>query len=163
MTHLFALGALHKVNELLYPVLKPTLWNKEFNQGKVLFNADDEKDSIDYDFILSEWARINPDLPKVRKFTPKLKSKLKTLLKNNETNIEELIKVFQLVSVSNFLSGKNSNSWCAKLDWILEDSKSSYQKILAGNYHTSASERIEYAKILNGEVDKIPPKEEKYK
>lgn len=115
--------------------------------------AEKPKDNIDYAMVLSEWKRTNPSLQQPRMFTPKMQQQLRTLLKNNKSSIEELVKVFEAVACSSFLNGKvGKGEWKASLHWLIKDSNNSYQRIINGDFHHGETERYLLDGIFSGVV-----------
>lgn len=119
-------------------------------------NITEEKniDSIDYAYVLSEWKRINPTLLQPRCFTPKMQQQLRNLLKNNKSDLSDLIKTFKIISTSRFLMGANDHGWKATLQWLISDSKGCFQKILMGGFSNSSyAEKESYKAIMESSDD----------
>lgn len=107
---------------------------------------------LDYDAILAEWKNENPNLPSIRLIDAKRQKKILTLLKNNKSNIDEMFKVMRIIGISDFLQGKNDRGWTATFDWLINDTKGCYQKLLAGEYLKTRMEKEDYAGIMRGEI-----------
>lgn len=104
---------------------------------------------IDYDFILSEWKRINPTLLQPRLFTPKMQQQFRCLLKNNKCELADVIKAFRIINTSRFLMGANDRGWKATLQWLISDRNGCFQKILMGGYSLSSyAEKEAYKAIM---------------
>lgn len=105
----------------------------------------------DYIEIHNKWEELNPQLPSIRCFNEKRKKALKTLLKNNNATIDDLYKVFEIISVCSFCQGNNDRKWTATLDWVLNDTKSCFNRLLEGAYAFSESEKQKVQQIVNNE------------
>lgn len=110
-----------------------------------------KKDAIDYDDVKTKWKELNPNLPTVRGFNDKRKKALALLLKNNNATIDDLYKVFKVISVCLFCQGKNDRNWTATLDWILNDTKGCFNRLLEGAYAFSDKEKQKVQQIVNGQ------------
>lgn len=112
-------------------------------------------ESIDYEYIIAEWNRINPDLPRIKRLTPQRKRNIYTCLKKNSATVEDMIKVFKIVNVSSFFHKTTDGyNWRCSLDWIIADNRSQFSKILEGNYCSTYQEKQNYESIMNGEEKK---------
>jgi hypothetical protein len=89
-------------------------------------------------------------LPSIRCFNDKRKKALRTLLKNNNATIDDLYKVFEIISVCSFCQGSNDRGWTATLDWVLNDTKSCFNRLLEGAYAFNDSERQKVQQIVSG-------------
>jgi DNA-binding transcriptional regulator GbsR (MarR family) len=93
-------------------------------------------------WFLEKYHSICVDLPKVIKVTDKRKKSIQKILKSYSP--EDIVKVFELVEQSDFLTGKNDRGWKADLDFIVREDK--FIAILEGKYggkkntHTSLNE-----------------------
>ena len=125
---------------------KPTL-NKIDNKQKI--DNKEKKDNINYDDIKSKWEELNPRLASIRCFNDKRKRLLSTLLKNNNATIEDLYKVFEIISTCSFCQGNNDRKWTATLDWVLNDTKSCFNRLLEGAYAFTNSEKESVKNILS--------------
>lgn len=80
--------------------------------------------------IVKSYHLLCPNLPKVQKLS---ESRIKACNKRLEENgKEELRQVLEMAGSSDFLNGKNSNSFQASFDWIMKPAN--FIKILEGNY-----------------------------
>lgn len=100
--------------------------------------------------IHNKWEETNPNLPSIRCFNEKRKKALRTLLKNNNATIEDLYKVFDIISACSFCQGSNDRGWTATLDWVLNDTKSCFNRLLEGAYAFNDSEKQKVQQIVNG-------------
>lgn len=114
--------------------------------------SDLKNSKLNYDAILAEWKNENPNLPSIRLIDAKRQKKILTLLKNNKSNIDEMFKVMRIIGISDFLQGKNDRGWTATFDWLINDTKGCYQKLLAGEYLKTRMEKEDYAGIMRGEI-----------
>jgi hypothetical protein len=101
--------------------------------------------------IHNKWEELNPQLPSIRCFNEKRKKALKTLLKNNNATIDDLYKVFEIISICSFCQGNNDRKWTATLDWVLNDTKGCFNRLLEGAYAFSESEKQRVQQIVNNE------------
>lgn len=113
--------------------------------------ADLNNSKLDYNAILEQWKKTNPNLSAIRLIDEKRQRKIITLLKNNRSDINELFNVMRIIGISDFLQGKNDRGWTATFDWLINDTKGCYQKLLAGEYLRTALEKNAYDAILRGE------------
>lgn len=127
------------------------------NKNNIMSN--DELDSGVYIEIHNKWEEFNPNLPSIRCFNEKRKKALKTLLKNNNATIDDLYKVLEIISVCSFCQGNNDRKWTATLDWVLNDTKSCFNRLLEGSYAFNESEKRRVQQIVNNEQQM--PKEDK--
>lgn len=112
--------------------------------------------NIDYDEVAQKWEELCPMMPKIQRWSPSRKSKLRSSMKNAGISIDELYKIFRLVATSSFLNGSSQSDWRANFDWLIKSS-SNLIKVIEGNYHNkNTSERLEYEKILRGEITQSP-------
>lgn len=135
--------------------------SEKFRVGKIptLYNIDnkekrdnkEKKESINTDEIKDKWEELNPNLPSIRCFNEKRKKALRTLLKNNNATIDDLYKVFEIISICSFCQGLNDKNWKATLDWVLNDTKSCFNRLLEGAFAFTDREKDLYNKIVAGE------------
>lgn len=108
-----------------------------------------KKENLDYDFIKKEWDRINPNLASIRGFNDKRKTSIKNLLKKNNASVDDLIKAFQIVSISSFCNGSNDRKWKASFDWLINDTKSCFNRLLEGGFTKNRYEKEQYEAIMS--------------
>lgn len=137
---------------------------KKFNRGskETLPNIDNNNDNdkslsnknnnYNFDEINAKWEDINPTLPSIRAFSEKRKKALRTLLKNNNATIDDLYKVFEIISVCSFCQGNNDRKWTATLDWVLNDTKGCFNRLLEGAYAFSDKEKQKVQQIVDGQL-----------
>jgi hypothetical protein len=89
-------------------------------------------EELDIDSVVDFFNYTCTNLPKVGKLTPKRESAIKARVK--EYSLDEIKDVFEIVSKSDFLSGR-STSWKANFDWVLNPNN--FLKIIEGNYANS--------------------------
>lgn len=142
---------------------KPMLYQERYLRDDTIVSDIKQKESvkIDYDYIVQKWAEYCPDMPPILRMTSMRKSKIRTLLAKNQATVDDLIKCFRIVGISNFLQNGLDGSWRADFDWIIRDSKGAFTKILEGVYCKTYQEKLEYERIIKG--DEISPAEDKYK
>ena len=106
--------------------------------------------NIDYEEVAQKWEELCPMMPKIQRWSPSRKSKLRSSMKNAGITIDELYKIFRLVATSSFLNGSSQSGWSANFDWLIKSS-TNLIKVLEGNYHNkNTSERLEYERIISG-------------
>ena len=143
-----------------YPYSK----NEHNNNSNIYSNKEKEIDKsiskkselklCNYIEVRNKWEELNPKLPSIRCFNEKRKRALNTLLKNNNATIDDLYKVFEIISVCSFCQGNNDRKWTATLDWVLNDTKSCFNRLLEGAYAFNESEKERVNSIVSGEVNK---------
>lgn len=141
---------------------KETLLNiyNDNNNDKSLFtNNNAETKQICFVEIKNKWEELNPNLPTIRDFSHKRKKALTTLLKNNNATIDDLYKAFKVISICSFCQGNNDRKWTATLDWLLNDTKSCFNRLLEGAYAFNDNEKREVAKIIGNATTTIEESE----
>lgn len=87
---------------------------------------------VPYQRIMEAYNNICGDyLPRIQKIDGTRQRTVAARFKD-AGSLEELIKVFEIVRESEFLTGRTESGWKAGFDWIMKPSN--YQKILEGNY-----------------------------
>lgn len=127
----------------------PTLYNIDNKQKQ---DNKEKKESINFDEIKAKWEEVNPTLPSIRAFSEKRKKALQTLLKNNNATIDDLYKVFEIISVCSFCQGNNDRKWTATLDWVFNDTKSCFNRLLEGAFAFSNKEKQKVHQIVDGQL-----------
>lgn len=127
------------------------IFNKEEKEDNKLSSQKNELKLGNYIEIHNKWEETNPNLPSIRCFNEKRKKALRTLLKNNNATIDDLYKVFEIIAVCSFCQGNNDRKWTATLDWVLNDTKSCFNRLLEGAYAFSESEKQRVQQIVNDE------------
>lgn len=136
-------------NETTIPYNKHTDSIKEKEDNKLSSQKNELKIGY-YIEIHNKWEETNPNLPSIRCFNEKRKKALRTLLKNNNATIDDLYKVFEIISVCSFCQGSNDRGWTATLDWVLNDTKSCFNRLLEGAYAFNDSEKQKVQQIVSG-------------
>lgn len=112
-----------------------------------------EKDSkIDFSAILKKWKEFLPNLPQPRCLNNKRKDAIRKTLKNNNANVDDLFKAFEIMSVCSFFHGNNSRNWKASFDWLINDTKSCFNRVLEGSYAKSDDEREKCGLLHNDDT-----------
>lgn len=137
-------------SETTIPYNKHTDNNEEKEIDKSISKKNEFK-LCDYIEVHNKWEETNPNLPSIRCFNEKRKKALRTLLKNNNATIDDLYKVFEIIAVCDFCQGNNDRKWTATLDWVLNDTKSCFNRLLEGAYAFSESEKQRVQQIVNNE------------
>lgn len=130
---------------------KPLMYRESYpKSGKKVVIGDKPTDAspLPYDEIADKWAEICVTLPKITRWSPQRKNKLRSALKQAGLSIEDLYKVFRIIACTPFLSGA-SNQFSAHFDWVISKSVT-LQKIYEGFYSKSYQEKRDYERIMNG-------------
>ena len=147
----------HGVVENYTPKNSSTI-NSSTIKEKVIDKSISKKNEFklcNYIEVHNKWEETNPNLPSIRCFNEKRKKALRTLLKNNNATIDDLYKVFEIIAVCDFCQGNNDRKWTATLDWVLNDTKSCFNRLLEGAYAFSESEKQRVQQIVNNEQRNI--------
>lgn len=129
--------------------------NIDSNKEKEIDKSISKKSELklcNYIEVHNKWEETNPNLPSIRCFNEKRKKALRTLLKNNNATIDDLYKVFEIIAVCSFCQGNNDRKWKATLDWVLNDTKSCFNRLLEGAYAFSEYEKEKVNSIVSGET-----------
>ena len=118
-----------------------------------------KKDEIDYAYIKEQWKIICPMLASIRDLNPKRKKAIANTLKNNNANVDDMIKCFKIIASSEFCKGDNKQAWKATFDWIINDTKSCFNRLLEGEFSKNRYEHELYEKIINGNTNIINKEE----
>lgn len=110
-----------------------------------------KKECINFTEVQSKWEKLNPSLPTIRYFSDKRKNALRKLLKDNNATIEDLYKVFKIISACSFCQGNNDRKWIATLDWVLNDTKGCFNRLLEGVFAFTEEEKQAVQLIAQGE------------
>lgn len=102
---------------------------------------------LPYDEIAQKWAEICVTLPKITRWSPQRKNKLRSALKQAELGIEDLYKVFRIIACTPFLSGESNQFQCS-FEWLISKS-SNLEKVYTGFYSRSYAEKSAYSDIMN--------------
>lgn len=112
-----------------------------------------EKDSkIDFSAILKKWKEFLPNLPQPRCLNNKRKDAIRKTLKNNNANVDDLFKAFEIMSVCSFFHGNNSRNWKASFDWLINDTKSCFNRVLEGSYAKDDDEKEKCGLLHNDDM-----------
>lgn len=120
--------------------------NPTYNKTNIIKHTNDIK-SISNDIPKSEldiyknnwnFFATQYGLNQIHSLTQSRVQKLKTRLKDNQNFFSIFEQGCILISKSDFLKGKNKNSWKVSFDWIIENDKNIF-KILEGNYNQQES------------------------
>lgn len=110
-----------------------------------------KKECINFTEVQFKWEKLNPSLPTIRYFSDKRKNALRKLLKDNNATIEDLYKVFKIISACSFCQGNNDRKWIATLDWVLNDTKGCFNRLLEGVFAFTEEEKQAVQLIVQGE------------
>ena len=105
-----------------------------------------ETETLDYDYIQEQWNTICEHQPKLSRFTPQRKRKIKSALKGADITVSDLIKAFKIIDSVQFFHS-NERNWVATFDWCAN--AQSLTKILEGVYSKSYQEKRDYDNIIN--------------
>ena len=91
---------------------------------------EEEKNRIDYKYIVNLYKELCPSLPKIKKLTPNRKKQIKA--RYNEHGLDGIKEIFQKAEQSDFLSGRSGKWNGCNIDWLMKQSNAI--KVLEGNY-----------------------------
>lgn len=143
--------------------IKPYLYKEQYvKRGEKIVIGDKPTDmeTIDYDLIQETWNTVCASLPKIERFTPRRKQKVRSCLKGASATVSDLIKVIKLVATSSFLNGSKT-SWQCSFDWVIK-SPDNFTKIIEGQYHKDFSEQQYYNAIIRDKAIELDKKEDDY-
>lgn len=106
-----------------------------------------DAETLDYDYIQEQWNTICEHQPKISRFTPQRKRKIKSALKGADITVADLTKAFKIINSVQFFHS-NERNWVATFDWVAN--AQSLTKILEGVYSKSYQEKRDYDNILKG-------------
>ena len=123
------------------------------------------KERLDYDEILAKWKEICPNLSQPRMLNEKRKKIIRELLKNNNATTDDLYKAFQMISISSYCHAKHprNETWKATLDWLINDTKGCFNRLLEGEFAHTQSERDLAEKIKRGGFEQVDCYKSEYK
>lgn len=114
----------------------------------VLGDKPSDMQVLPYDEIAEKWAEICITLPKITRWSPQRKNKLRSALKQAGLGIEDLYKVFHIIACTPFLSGESDKFKCS-FEWLISKS-SNLEKVYTGFYSRSYIEKSNYERIMSG-------------
>ena len=112
-----------------------------------------KEEGVDYDAIVKCWNTTNTMLPQVRMLNKKRKDKIRTLLANNNANVNDLYNAIKIVSVCPFLCGNNDRGWTATFDWLINDTNSCFSRLLEGSFASTKEEKQAIKRIVDANAD----------
>lgn len=124
--------------------------NNNINEIKKEDTIVSKKDEIDYAYIKKQWETICPMLASIRDLNPKRKKAIANTLKNNNADVDDMIKCFKIIASSEFCKGDNKQAWKATFDWIINDTKSCFNRLLEGEFSKNMYEHKLYESIMKG-------------
>lgn len=143
---------------------KPLMYRDSYpkaGQKVVIGDKPTDASPLPYDEIADKWAEICVTLPKITRWSPQRKNKLRSALKQAGLSVEDLYKVFRIIACTPFLNGEGD--FKAHFDWIVSKS-TNLQKVYEGFYCRSYQEKRDYELIMNGgEVNKKQDEGDFYK
>lgn len=118
--------------------LEPSILNHQYEPSIKSISNDIPKSELDiyinnWNFFATQYG-----LNQIHSLTQSRVQKLKTRLTDNQNFFSIFEQACVLISKSDFLKGKNKNSWKVSFDWIIENDKNIF-KILEGNYNRQES------------------------
>lgn len=105
---------------------------------------------LDYDIVYKTWNDMLCELPSYRqgvlskaKRTPKRDVKIRTLLSNNKSTLDELLRLIRTIPYADgWVFGETDRKWNIDLGWMLDDVKGWYMKALEGGMHKTDNKRF---------------------
>lgn len=140
-----------KVNEDNVTLMKPLLYKESYpkiGEKCVVGDKPTDSDPIDYIAIMDAWNEICHELPKLERMTPSRKSRVRSVLKQSDLSVEDLIKCFKIIACTPFLSGQ-TDKFRAGFDWLTANSKNA-TKVWEGFYSRTYQEKRDHELIRNG-------------
>lgn len=100
----------------------------------------------DVQFVFDLYSEKCPGLPQVRnpektEIGQRIAKDIKARTKGNQLTNDGWVSLFDYVSKSDFLNGRNDRGWKASLDWIV--SKANFGKILSQKYQNSTAGSVD--------------------
>lgn len=126
-------------NEVITPDSKEKESKAKESKGK-------KRETVIYPYqdIADLWNRICSSLPKIKALNDNRRQKIRLRLSemgaDPKTCLDRLKELFERVSASDFLCGKNGNGWTATFDWVFDNGKN-WVKIIEGNYDNDRGSR----------------------
>lgn len=152
LTELYEHGAVEVVVCDGQKFLKPLMYRSSYpkvGEKPVIGDKPQDVQSLPYDEVAEKWAEFCTTLPKITRWSPQRKSKLRSALKQAGLTVEDLYKVFRIIACTPFLNG-SSNQFSAHFDWVISKS-ANLQKIYEGFYSKSYQEKRDYDLIMNNQ------------
>ena len=89
-------------------------------------------------------------LASIREIDRKRRKAIDNLLKNHNAKVDDLIKCIKIISISSFCHGNGNKGWKATFDWIINDTKSCFNRLLEGEFSKNMYEHKLYEAIIKG-------------
>jgi predicted transcriptional regulator len=122
----------------------------DLNNKEEINNTKTDASTIDYNYIKQQWCEHCSMLAAIRGINTKRKKAIANTLKSNNANVDDLIKCFKIIATSEFCKGDNKQGWKATFDWIINDTKSCFNRLLEGEFSKNMYERKLYEAIIKG-------------
>lgn len=105
-----------------------------------------------YKEIVDYWNEHTKSYSKVRQVTAKIKSAINARIKDGYS-VDDIQRALLLCeSLGDFYKGKElGKTWKASFYWIICNTNSNFDKILAGDLHITNEQQREYKRVMNGE------------
>lgn len=130
-------------------IIKVDLYKARYGETSERKTIEEKADEppLPYDDISNKCSAFCMSLPKITRWTPQRKQKLRSAMKQAGINLNELYIVFRLIDSSSFLNGSSGSGWQCSFDWLIRSS-TNIIKVLEGNYHRSHGEQRAYELIM---------------
>lgn len=104
-----------------------------------------------YKEIVDYWNEHTKSYSKVRQVTSKIKSAINARIKDGYS-VDDIKKALLLCeSLGDFYKGKEpGKNWKASFYWIICNTNSNFDKILAGDLHTSNEQQKDFKQVMRG-------------
>lgn len=104
-----------------------------------------------YKEIVDYWNEHTKSYSKVRQVTAKIKSAINARMKDGYS-VDDIKKALLLCeSLGDFYKGKElGKNWKASFYWIICNTNSNFDKILAGDLHTSNEQQRDFKQVMGG-------------
>lgn len=98
-------------------------------------NEDENRIIIDYDFIVSNYHSLCPNMAKVIALNDTRKGYINARF--SEYGVEKITEVLRRAGQSDFLNGKNDKAWKADFEWLMRPQN--FLKVLEGKYENKGA------------------------
>lgn len=111
------------------------------------------KKEIDFKEIMDYWNANTVSFAKVRVASSKVKSSIKSRLKDGYS-VDDIKKAIMLCeTLPDFYKGKDKGkSWKADFTWLINNTNGNFDKIMTGALHVTSSANKAYQDIINGNI-----------
>ena len=122
-------------------------------------NKKDEKNGVNYKLIFDTWNEVDGAMyGEITKRTDKRRRAISTLIRTNNSSMEELIGLIKTLPYADkWVRGDSDMAWKLDFDWLLRDVSGWYAKALEGKMH---KDNLDKFREIMGSNDVIPKKKD---